>query len=347
MLNVPREGLEERMKEKLDSKLLSVREARMYFPVYVGSLTKRKIGDIRAVDGVSVDVERSSTLGVVGESGSGKTTLTKLMLGVYRPTSGNVFFEGIDIARAGSKEIREIRKKIGVILQDPISSLDPRMKVYEIVSEPLDINTDMSKEEKLEKVTKMIERVGLKQEDIFKYPSHFSGGQRQRIAIARSLVLDPELVIADEPVSSLDVTVQSRILNLLKKVQRERKISFVFVSHDLNVVRWMSDEVVVMYLGKVVEQGPADTVYSKPLHPYTVALLSSIPTLEQGKTGKFRSAGEPPSPLSPPSGCRFRTRCPFATDLCVKEEPKLINVGDNHYVACHFYDKIEDFLKDG
>lgn len=347
MPDVSREGLEGKMKEEPNLKLLSVREVRMYFPVYVGSIVKRKIGEIHAVDGISVDVEESSTLGVVGESGSGKTTLTKLMLGVYRPTSGNVFFEGIDIARASSKEIRDIRKKTGVILQDPISSLDPRMKVYDIISEPLDINTDMSKEEKLEKVTKLIERVGLKHEDIFKYPSQFSGGQRQRIAIARSLVLDPELVIADEPVSSLDVTVQSRILNLLKKIQSERKISFVFVSHDLNVVRWISDVVVVMYLGKVVEQGPADTVYSRPLHPYTVALLSATPTLEQTKRGKFRLAGEPPSPLSPPSGCRFRTRCPFAKDLCAKEEPKLIDVGDNHHVACHFYDKIEDFFKVG
>lgn len=321
--------------------LLSVDALTKIFLARSGLVLKKTIAEIRAVDGVSFSIERGKTLGLVGESGSGKTTVGKLILGTYKPSSGNILFGGNNLSKASKKEMRDIRKKMSVIFQDPMSSLDPRMSIYDIVAEPLTINTDTDKSAKRERVEELLQKVGLRASDIEKYPQQFSGGQRQRIAIARAIALSPELIIADEAVSALDVSVQARIISLLMSLQKETNTAFLFIAHDLSVVRYVSHNVAVMYLGKIFEYGPTAEIFANPLHPYTIALLSSVPRPDPDFPQKrIILSGEIPSPSAPPSGCRFRTRCQYARQLCTEKEPEFREGTKGHFVYCHFYEEI-------
>lgn len=323
-----------------DAKLLSVNGLTKFFPVKSGVL-KRTAAEIRAVDGISFDIEKGETVGLVGESGSGKTTVGKLILGTYKPTSGVILFKGRDISKAKRRELKNIRLKLSVIFQDPFSSLDPRLSIYDIVSEPLTINTKMSRAEKRQRVTELLQKVGLKASDAENYPQQFSGGQRQRIAIARAIALNPELIIADEAVSALDVSVQSKIISLLVTLQKVSDTAILFIAHDLSVVRYLANRVAVMYLGKIFEYGPAGEIFSNPLHPYTIALLSSVPRPDPDYVQKrVILTGEIPSPTAPPSGCRFRTRCQYARDYCAENEPEFREATHGHFVYCHFYEEI-------
>jgi oligopeptide/dipeptide ABC transporter ATP-binding protein len=303
--------------------LLVVEGLKKYYPVR-GGVFAAKIGDVRAVDGVSFDVKEGETLGLVGESGCGKSTLGRTVMRLEEPTAGRVFFEGKDLAHASKSELFQLRRDVQAIFQDPYSSLNPRMTVGEIVREPLLVHGIGSKAEQIEKVRALLETVGLTGEMLDRYPHEFSGGQRQRIGIARALALDPKLVIADEPVSALDVSVRSQVLNLMVKLQRERNLTYIFISHDLSVVEHVSDSIAIMYLGRIVEIGPADTVFAKPAHPYTRALMEAVPVPDPD--ARHQSApvkGEAPSPIAPPPGCPFHPRCPHAIPACREAIPPL------------------------
>ena len=305
------------------SPLLVVEGLKKYYPVR-GGVFAAKIGDVRAVDGVSFEVKEGETLGLVGESGCGKSTLGRAVMRLEEPTAGRVLFEGADIAHASKSELFRLRRDMQAIFQDPYSSLNPRMTVGEIVREPLLVHGIGSRAEQVEKVRALFETVGLAAEMMDRYPHEFSGGQRQRIGIARALALDPRLVIADEPVSALDVSVRSQVLNLMVKLQRERNLTYIFISHDLSVVEHLSDSIATMYLGRIVEIGPADTVFKKPAHPYTRALIEAVPVPDPDV--RHRSApikGEAPSPIAPPPGCPFHPRCPFAIPACKQAIPPL------------------------
>jgi len=313
--------------------LVEVRNLKKYFPVK-GLL--RVKGYVKAVDGVSFNIERGTTLGLVGESGSGKTTVGKLILRLLEPTSGSVYYNGKDVFRLKGKELKEFRRKAQMVFQDPYSSLNPRMTVFQIIMEPVKVHK-IKVDDPESFVVKLLYRVGLNETHLYRYPHEFSGGQRQRIAIARVLALRPEFIVLDEPTSALDVSVQAQILELLKDLQRDFNLTYLFISHDLGVVRYMSDHIAVMYLGKIVEYGPAEEVFEKPLHPYTQALFSAIPIpdpVETRRRRRIKVPGEPPSPINPPPGCRFHPRCPIAKDICKREEPKLEEVESGHYVAC-------------
>ena len=307
-------------------------DLKKYFPVKGLIFTK---GYVKAVDGVTIAVPRGKTLGLVGESGSGKTTLGRVILRLEEPTSGKIFFDGRDVLKFKGEELRRFRRRAQIIFQDPYGSLNPRMTVFDLIMEPVRVHK-IRVGDPQEFVARLLEKVGLNETHMFRYPHEFSGGQRQRIAIARVLALNPEFIVLDEPTSALDVSVQAQILNLLKDLQRERGLTYLFISHDLGVVRYMSDYIAVMYLGKIVEMGPAEEVFEKPLHPYAQALLSAIPVPDPevaSRRKRMRLQGEPPSPLNPPRGCRFRTRCPLAFSKCT-EEPPLEEVERNHWVAC-------------
>lgn len=311
-------------------------DVKKYFTYWEGGLLRKK-RFIKAVDGVTLDINEGKVTSLVGESGSGKTTLGLLFLGLLKPTAGRVFFEGKDLNELEDEELRVIRRKMQVIFQDPFGSLNPRMTVGEIVGEPLIIHEKVSAEEALNKAAKLIEMVGLNPEDIYKYPHEFSGGQAQRIAIARALALNPKFIVADEPVSSLDVSVRAQIINLMRDLQERLGLTYLFISHDLSVVRYISDRIAVMYLGKVIEIAERRDLYENPVHPYTKALLSAAP-IPDPRVAKSRErivlTGEIPSPINPPAGCRFHPRCPlFQGDIC-KEEQELIEVEPGHYVAC-------------
>lgn len=316
--------------------LIEVRNLRKYFEIKEGFLFTLKKKWVRAVDDVSLKIEKGKTLGIVGESGCGKTTLGKTMIRLLEPTSGNILYEGKSIVGLRKKEMLEYRKKMQIIFQDPFSSLDPRMRVKKIIGRPLEIHKIANGYEKDNIVKKLLKDVGLTPAFAEKYPHELSGGQRQRIAVARALTLNPKLIIADEPVTALDVSLQAQILQLLKKIQEERGISYAFISHDLSVVRYMSHDVAIMYLGKIVEEGETKDIYTNPCHPYTKALFSAIliPNPKKRKK-KLILTGEVPSLINPPSGCRFHTRCPKATKICKIEEPKMIKIGKNHRVSCH------------
>ncbi|ABN69454.1 oligopeptide/dipeptide ABC transporter, ATPase subunit [Staphylothermus marinus F1] len=318
--------------------LLKVVDLKKYFPVKGIFFTK---GYVKAVDGVSFEIERGKTMGLVGESGCGKTTVGRLVLRLLKPTSGKVFFEGKDIFKLKGKELREFRKKAQMVFQDPYSSLNPRMTVFDIIYEPVKVyKLKVSDPEKF--VVNLLYQVGLNESHLYRYPHEFSGGQRQRIAIARILALNPEFIVLDEPTSALDVSVQAQILNLLKELQRKYNLTYLFISHDLGVVRYMSDWIAVMYLGQIVEYGPAEEVFEKPLHPYTKALFSAIPIPDPEitrKREKLKVPGEPPSPINPPPGCRFHPRCPFKMDICEKTEPELIEYEKDHFVKCYLYSR--------
>ncbi|MEM1526941.1 MAG: ABC transporter ATP-binding protein [Ignisphaera sp.] len=318
--------------------LLVVKNLKKYFPVKGFLFTK---GYVKAVDGVSFSVQKGSTLALVGESGSGKSTVGRLILRLIEPDSGEIIFDGLDIAKLKGRQLLEFRRRTAIVFQDPYSSLNPRMTVYDILKEPLDAH-GIELEDEEDYIVKLLEKVGLGKEHLYRFPHEFSGGQRQRIAIARALALKPDFVVLDEPTSSLDVSVQAQILNLLRELQIQYNLAYLFITHDLGVVRYMANEVAVMYLGKIMEMSYTENLFAKPYHPYTQMLLSSIP-IPDYKVAKSREkvkiVGEPPSPLNPPPGCRFQSRCPFATNICRKEEPPFVDVEKSHLVACWMYFK--------
>jgi len=323
--------------------MLEVRDLRKYFPVR-GGVTMRVIGYIRAVDGVSFLIERGETFGLVGESGSGKTTLGRTVMRLIDPTGGRIFFDGRDITELKGKDLLKLRRKMQIVFQDPYRALHPKKRVKDIVGEPLVIHERASEEEVRERVVEMLKLVGLNPEHMNRYPHEFSGGQRQRIVIARALILKPEFLVLDEPTSALDVSVQAKILNLLSDLKQELGLTYLLITHNLAVVRHMSERVGVMYLGKLIELARTEKLFESPLHPYTKGLLSAIPVPDP-KVARSRKrillTGEIPSPLNPPSGCRFHTRCPFARELCHEEEPQFREVAPGHWVSCHFWDELE------
>ncbi|RNL64125.1 dipeptide ABC transporter ATP-binding protein [Nocardioides marmoriginsengisoli] len=320
--------------------ILEVENLQMYFPVRSHGLVRRVVGQVQAVDGVSFQLGAGSSLGLVGESGCGKSTTGRAITRLYEPTGGAIRFEGKDIARISPKNLKPIRRDIQMIFQDPYTSLNPRHTVGTIVGAPLEIHNLVPKDKVLPRVQEILEVVGLNPEHYNRYPHEFSGGQRQRIGIARALMLQPKLLVADEPVSALDVSIQAQVVNLLQDVQKEFGIAFLFIAHDLAIVRHFCPEIAVMYLGKIVEIADRETLYSRPHHPYTQALLSAVPDVRQAAVGgrreRIRLTGDVPSPINPPSGCRFRTRCSLAKEICAKVEPPLLQVGARHKVACHF-----------
>jgi oligopeptide/dipeptide ABC transporter ATP-binding protein len=319
--------------------ILQAEHIKKYFPIK-GGIFKRAVGHVKAVDDVSFTVKEGETLGIVGESGSGKSTLGRVLLRLLEPTEGTIKFQGLDISHWNDRKLRPIRKDMQMVFQDPYGSLNSRMSVKELIEEPLIVQTGLSKREREDRVVEMLEKVGLNPEDRLKYPHEFSGGQRQRIGIARALVLNPRLVICDEPVSALDVSIQAQVLNLMADLQEEFHLTYLFIAHDLSVVKHISDRIAVMYLGRLVEIAPKKELYENPLHPYTRALLSSVPSIHSRKRReKIILQGDLPSPANPPSGCAFRTRCPFAHDRCASERPELLPKADDHYVACHLYDE--------
>jgi peptide/nickel transport system ATP-binding protein/oligopeptide transport system ATP-binding protein len=318
--------------------ILSVEDLKMYFPVKSSGFLRRTIGHVQAVDGVSFQVKAGTSLGLVGESGCGKSTTGRLITRLYKPTAGRIDFDGHDIANLSEKELHPLRRDVQMIFQDPYTSLNPRHTVGSIIGAPLAIHKVVPKDKILSRVQELLEIVGLNPEHYNRYPHEFSGGQRQRIGIARALTLQPKLLVADEPVSALDVSIQAQVINLLDELQDEFHLSYIFVAHDLSVVRHVSDRIVVMYLGKVMEVSPSEELYTKPIHPYTSALLSAIPIPDPNENrARTREVvgGEPPNPISPPSGCRFHTRCPRATDICRRVEPQLTEYAGGHLAACH------------
>ena len=310
-----------------------------YFPTGSSGILGRPTDLVQAVDGVSFTLASGKTLGIVGESGCGKSTLARLVTRLIDPSSGSVILDGVDITTLSGKSRREMRRKLQMIFQDPYSSLNPRHSIGQIIGDPMRIQGIVTKGNEKAEVQDLMQRVGLNPEHYNRYPHEFSGGQRQRIGIARALSLRPSVIVADEPVSALDVSIQAQILNLLENLQRDLGLSFVFIAHDLSVVRHIADQVAVMYLGKIVEIGDSATVYSNPSHPYTKALLSAVPVANPAmrhSDKRIRLVGDVPSPIDPPSGCRFRTRCWLATDLCAAEEPVLTSDESGRAVACHF-----------
>jgi len=329
--------------------LLSVHDLRMWFPITSGIILERHVGDVRAVDGVSFDIQRGETLGLVGESGCGKSTTGRAILRLYRPTSGSVVFDGVEMTTLEGEPLRRMRRRMQMIFQDPYASLNPRMTVGGIVGEPLSVHNIGNHRERRERVAELLDVVGLNPNFLNRYPHEFSGGQRQRIGVARALAVNPDLIIADEPISALDVSIQAQIINLLEKLQDEFHLTYLFIAHDLSVVRHVSDWIAVMYLGQIVEMVPSRELYERPLHPYSVALLSAVPIPDpvvEGRRRRIILRGDVPSPAAPPPGCRFHTRCWLrerlgSPDRCVSEMPVLRDMASGHQVACHFAEDVD------
>ena len=319
--------------------LLEARGLRKYFPVETTWWARFRNGQpqVKAVDGVDLEVHEGETLAVVGESGSGKSTLGRLLLRLIEPTAGQVFFQGRNIFAMNSSELRQFRRQVQIVFQDPYASLNPRMRVGEIIREPLDIYGEGTRQQREKRVAELLGRVGLSPAHARAYPAELSGGQRQRVGIAAALALSPKLIVADEPVSSLDVSVQAQILNLLAELQQDYGLAFVFISHDLGVVQHFSDRVAVMYLGRIVEEAPTTRLFDRPQHPYTQLLLSAIPIPDPQQRRELQVLeGEPPSPINPPSGCHFHPRCPYVMPVCAEQEPELLSAGaKGHRAACH------------
>ncbi|ASA78103.1 peptide ABC transporter substrate-binding protein [Thermococcus sp. 5-4] len=315
-------------------RMLRVENLKKYFPITQGFIRKKTTW-LKAVDGVSFEIHDGETFGLVGESGSGKSTTGRTILRLYEPTDGKVYFNDVEVTALSGEELRELRPKMQIIYQDPYSSLNPRLTIFDIIAEPL---REYGHEDIEDTVIGLLESVGLSEEHARKYPDEISGGQCQRVAIARALALNPEFLVLDEPTSALDVSVQAQVLNLLERLQKERGLTYLFISHDLGVVRYLANRVGVMYLGKLVEVGTIEQVFDNPMHPYTRMLLSSIPVPDPKARNieKETVIGEIPSPVNPPSGCRFHTRCPYAKDVCRREEPRMIEVENGHFVRCHF-----------
>ena len=322
-----------------DETILKVENLKMYFPIKRGVI-QRTVGHVHAVDDVSFEVHKGETLGLVGESGCGKTTTGRTILQLYRATDGKVLFEGKDLTKLRSEEMRQMRRKIQMIFQDPYASLNPRMTVEQIVGEPLLVHGLAHGNEIREKVKTLLSQVGLNPAYIDRYPHEFSGGQRQRIGVARAISLEPDLIVCDEPISALDVSIQAQVVNLLEDLQDKLGLTYIFIAHDLSMVRHISTRVIVMYLGVFVELADRNTLYKNPMHPYTIGLLSAVPIpdpLVEEKRERIILKGDVPSPVNPPSGCRFRTRCPLAQQVCADERPSWKEVEPGHFVACHFW----------
>lgn len=320
-----------------DDYLIEVKNLQMYFPVLVG-LLQRKVADVKAVDNICLSIRRGETLGLVGESGCGKTTTGRCILQLNKPTGGQVFFEGTELSRLGARDMMRMRRNMQLIYQDPYASLDPRMTAGNIIGEPLLVHKLVARKAYREQVRELLMMVELEPTMADRYPHEFSGGQRQRIGIARALALKPKFIVCDEPVSALDVSIQAQVIKLLMRLKAELNLTYLFIAHDLSVVRHISDRVAVMYLGKIVEVTHSDEIYGNALHPYTQALLSAVP-IPNPRLDRQRErillSGDVPSPINPPSGCRFHPRCRLAMDVCKTEEPDLIDVGGKHWVACH------------
>ena len=326
------------MSESSRNGLLRVVDLVKHFPITRGIVFQKQVGAVHAVDGVSFEIKKGETFGLVGESGCGKSTTGRTILQLYRPTSGKVYYGDIDLTTLPSEEMRRMRRKMQMIFQDPYASLNPRMTVGEIVGEPLIVHNIAKNNEVQERVGRLLELVGLNSAYVNRYPHEFSGGQRQRIGVARALALQPELIVCDEPISALDVSIQAQVVNLLEDLQDQFDLTYLFIAHDLSMVRHISDRVGVMYLGKIVELASRNDVYANPLHPYTKALLSAVPVADpliEEKRERIILQGDVPSPVNPPSGCHFRTRCPLAVDLCAQKEPEWREITPSHWVACH------------
>ena len=325
--------------------LVEVENLKMYFPIRSGIVLDRHVGDVRAVDDVSFEIRRGETLGLVGESGCGKSTVGRTLLRLYRPTAGKIVFDGQDITELGERELQPLRRRMQIVFQDPFASLNPRHSVGRIVGEPLRVHGLAHGKSAGKRVRELLEIVGLPADATTRYPHEFSGGQRQRIGLARALALNPDFVVADEPVSALDVSIQAQIVNLMEDLQSEFGLTYLFIAHDLAVVRHISDRIAVMYLGWIVEVSPADELYDDPLHPYTISLLSAVP-IPDPEVERRREAillpGDLPSPANPPSACRFHTRCPYVQPTrCREEVPPLRQIGAGHLVACHWAERIK------
>ena len=324
------------MTEKSKTPLLEVKDLKKWFPAKKSPFSREKVF-IKAVDGVSFTLNEGETLGVVGESGCGKSTMGRSVLRLLEPTGGQVIFNGVDYTALKDRELRDSRKDLQIIFQDPYASLDPRMTIGDIIAEPLDIQLKLPAKERMQRVLETMERAGLNTRFVNRYPHEFSGGQRQRIGIARAIVLNPKIMVCDEPVSALDVSIQAQVINLLMDLQKEMGMAYIFISHDLSVIKHISDRVAVMYLGHLVEIADKKDIYAHPMHPYTVALLSAIPVPDRKhKKEKIVLEGDLPSPANPPSGCVFHTRCYKAKDICKTEVPELKDCGNGHCCACHF-----------
>lgn len=321
------------------TKIIEVQNLKKWFPIK-GGVFSTTVASVKAVDGIDFVINEGETLGLVGESGSGKTTAGRTMLKLLQPTGGKIIYKGKDITKYTPNQMRPLRRNMQIMFQDPYGSLNPRMPVGDIIEEPLDVHRIGSNKERKEAVSAIMETVGLRPEYERRYPHEFSGGQRQRIGVARALIINPELLVLDEPISALDVSIQSQIINLLQELQQKRNLTYLFIAHDLAVVRHMSNRVAVMYLGKIVETAENDELFDHPLHPYTQALLSAVPVPDPDvKRERIILQGDVPSPVNPPSGCHFRTRCPYAMPVCKEQEPAAIEVAPGHSVSCHLLTK--------
>jgi len=319
--------------------LVEVRDLRMHFPIHSG-LLRRKTGVVKAVDGVTFDIREGETLGLVGESGCGKSTCGRAILRLYDVTSGSVWIDGVNVAAASGPELRRMRRRMQMVFQDPQASLNPRMTVAAIIGEPLDEHANMGRGEKLDRIYELMDAVGLSRSFANRYPHAFSGGQRQRIGIARALALNPRFIVCDEPIAALDVSIQAQVVNLLEELQDRLGLTYLFISHDLSMVRHIADRVAVMYLGKIVELARCDDLYGHPLHPYTEALLSAVPEPDpavESRVQRIILKGDVPSPANPPQGCNFCTRCPKVMPICHQVEPEFAQIAPGHWAACHLY----------
>ena len=320
--------------------LYSIKGLKKHFPLQKSYFSRDKASFVKAVDGVDLDIFRGETVGLIGESGCGKSTLSRVMLRLVEKTEGELLFNGESISEYKNSKLKNFRRDAQMIFQDPYFSIDPRMNIFSIISEPLRIHTKNSKKEQQERTDELLDMVGLKSEDKLKYPHEFSGGQRQRIGIARALAMNPDFVICDEPVSALDMSIQAQILNLLKNMQKKLDLTYLFISHDMSVIKHVSDRIAVMYMGRIVEISNKRELFAKTLHPYTKALMSAIPIPNPNKkNSRIVLKGDIPSPINPPPGCPFHKRCSNAMDICKKDVPVLKNIGSRHYVACHLYNE--------